>query len=171
MTLPVSQLPAEDPVFDLPMNVPKEVKRWLGLPLGGSYLQYLQGQEQRTTQTAQRLLRITKTAQVASIGITPFPLPVLSAGLYRVSAWLRVTIADGVTSSILASIHSTDGAIACLEAMPAYAGNAVNRPQSRVFVVRVDGATALSYSTTYVSGGGGPAMTYDLELIVEAMGG
>lgn len=171
MSSPVSQIPATDPLFDLPRAIPAELKRWLSLPMGWSYIQYLEGQEQRTQQTAQRLIRTTVPARSTSIGTTPFTLPALAAGLYRVTFYFRITVADGVSSSLLVTISSTDGAIACLQASTAYAGNATNRPQSGSFLVRCDGATPLNYATTYVSGGGGPAMQYSSEFVVEATGG
>lgn len=171
MSVPVSQIPATDPVFDLPLSVPASLKRWLSLRLGWSYIQYLQGQEERTQQTPQRLIRTTVVARSTSIGTTPFTLPALSAGLYRVTFYFRITVADGVSSSLLVTISSTDGAIACAQLSTAYTGNATNRPQSGSFLVRCDSATPLSYASTYASGGGGPAMQYESEFIVEAMGG
>lgn len=92
-----------------------------------------------------------------------------NAGLYRVSWWTRVVVAAGVASSLTVNIHATDGGIAVTQSGAALTGNATDACEGQSVTVRCDGASALSYSTTYASNPAN-AMNYDLEIVVEAIG-
>lgn len=163
--------PLTDPLITAPRNAPQWFKEALAGGPSWTWAQFFLGQNVVQQQTPQRISLIHLTAQSASIGITNIPLPALPSGLYRLSTYVRVTTADGVSSSILTTIHSTDGSVPCSQSTPAYAGNDVSKPQSATFNVWVDATTPISYETTYVSGGGGPAMVYTLIITLEAIGG
>ena len=105
------------------------------------------------------------TLQTASIVSTEIPSSVLSIGVYRVSYYVRVTAPASVSSSIIVSFQWTDYGIACSKDFAAVSGNVVTAVGSDSFLIAVDGATKVSYSTTYASSGIG--MTYKLEIILE----
>lgn len=127
---------------------------------------WFKGITDRVQTAAYAVLTKSLTGQTASIALTA--LVPQAAGLYRVSYWFRVTTAAGVASSLIVTIHSTEGTVACTQASAAYAGNAVNAPQAGSVLVKCDAGTPLSYSTTYVSNPAA-AMTYDLELLAESL--
>jgi hypothetical protein len=109
---------------------------------------------------------VALTAQTATIGTTPIPSGTLSEGYYRVSVYLRVTTAAAVSGSVQVTIHHTSGGVACTEVGTLLNANATNVPQSDVFLVKVDGATPVSYSVSYASNPGA-ALAYELTVILE----
>lgn len=117
----------------------------------------------------QAVQTVRVTGQSASIPTTPFSTGSLAAGVYKVSVYLRVTQAATTSSSILATIGFTDGAVACVQATAALTGNTVSTNGSQVFMVRIDGASPVTYATTYASVGGTP-MLYNLDLVFERVG-
>jgi hypothetical protein len=111
---------------------------------------------------------VTLTAQSASIGTTPIPLPSLATGTYRVTTYARITTADAVSSSLTITITWTDGAIACSLSGAAMTGNTTSTVQSNTALVQIDAATPISYSVTYASNTPA-AMKYKLIVLVEAV--
>lgn len=167
LTLQAPEPPLTDPFFDLPKSAPDQLKS----PPGWTWAQFFLSLVGFSARSPQRIATISETGKTASIGTTNIPLPALPSGLYRLSIYVRVTVADGVGSSILTTIGSTDGGVPCTQATAAYVGNNVGQPQSATILVQADAATPISYATTYVSGGGGPAMAYDLSVVIESIGG
>ena len=111
---------------------------------------------------------VRKTAQMASIGVTPLPLATIPPGLYRVSYRCRVTTPAGVSSSLSVTITWTEGAVVQTETSAALTGNATTTHGVGTVVLRSDANTPISYSTTYASNPGA-AMVYDLDLVIEAL--
>ena len=137
--------------------------------LGEVWQRWILGFSTRVNQTpAQFPISVDLSAQAASIGSTPIPLPALTTGLYRVNLYVRVTTAGTVSSSISTTIGFTDDGVACAQSTTAYTGNVTTAPQSAVFVVSLDQGTPLTYSTTYASVGA-TSMEYKLTLTVEAL--
>lgn len=136
--------------------------------LGDVWQRWFLGFTQRVNQTAQQFPNpVALTGQTASIGTTPLPLPSLPDGLVRINIYFRVTTAASVSSSLIVNVIFTDDGIACTRSTTAYTGNAVNAPQSAVFIISADGGTPISVSTTYISVG--TAMAYKLDISTEAM--
>lgn len=110
---------------------------------------------------------LTLTAQAASIVSTSIPLPALTNGTYRVGAYLRVTTADGVSSSIQLTLGWTQGSQALTKAFSALTGDTVTTVDSvSLPFIQIDQGSALTYATTYASNTPGK-MKYTLILAVE----
>ena len=111
---------------------------------------------------------VALSAQAASIGVTAIPTTSLAAGLYRIAYYTRITTASGATSSLTVTIHWTDGGIACSLSSAALTANTTSTVGTGTALVNIDGASPVSYSTTYASTGV-PVMSYALYLTLEAM--
>ena len=112
---------------------------------------------------------VTGTPVGASISTTPLLADTGSAGLFRVSWFLRVTQAATTSSSVAVSLTFTDG-VAVTITGAAVTGNTTTTIQQQTVLVRCDAGTALSYSTTY-SSVGATAMQYALSVTVERVNG
>lgn len=110
---------------------------------------------------------VTLTAQTASISTTPIvPAGTLASGLYRISWYQRVTTAAAMSSSLTTTISWTDGGASQAFSGAAMTGNTTSTNQSGEILVNVDGATAVSYATTYASNAAAQ-MVYKLSIVVE----
>lgn len=110
---------------------------------------------------------VNLTAQNASIATTSL-VASANAGVYRVSYYLRVTTAAGVSSSIQVIFTSTDGTVTITQSNAAATGNTTATVQSGSFILRADAASPISYETIY---GSVPAaaMEYSLDIYLEAL--
>lgn len=106
------------------------------------------------------------TGQVASIGATALPLGLLSAGIYRISIYGRVTTAAGVNSSLTLTVGFTEGGVPVTISGAANVSNSINSAQGFVFQVPIDRSTAITYATTYASAGA-PVMAYEIQVLAE----
>ena len=118
------------------------------------------GQTPQAVETA-----TTTTPQSASIAATP-ALVTQTGGLYRVSYYLRITKAAGVSSSVTVTIGWTESGIPLTLSGAALTTNTVTSVQSNTWLVRADGATSITYATTYVSNPAADAQ-YRLDVVVE----
>jgi hypothetical protein len=130
---------------------------------------WLLEQQQGVNNSPTRFGGVSLTLQGASVPSTPIPMPALSAGLYRVSVYARITRAGSVSSSLIVTIGHTDGAVSCTQSTPALITNTTASFVGATFVVRSDASVALTYATTYADGGGALSMQYALSIVVEAM--
>lgn len=112
---------------------------------------------------------VTLTAQSASIGVTPIPSDPLAPGLYSVTYYARITTAAVTSSSLTVTLFWTDGGVSCTHAFTALTGNTVSTTGSDSYLLRIDQATPISYSTTYASNGAGE-MVYSLDLVLLGQG-
>lgn len=112
--------------------------------------------------------KINLSTQNAAIGTTNIPLPSLSAGNYQVSTYARITTTDGVSSSLTVKIAWTEGAIPLSFSGVAMTGDTTSTVQSNVYMLAVDGATPIAYSTTYASNTANK-MKYELRVIVQGL--
>jgi len=104
--------------------------------------------------------------QSASISSTPLPVGNISAGWYRVSVFLRVTTADGVSSSVTPFVQYPNDAITCTDTGAALASDNVAQPKGYMFFVQTDAPGPISFGTTYVSNTPG-AMKYKASVVIE----
>lgn len=111
---------------------------------------------------------VTLSAQNASIGTTPIPLPSLPTGTYRLTYYARITTAGTVSSSLTVNFFWTESGQAMSAAGAAITGNTVTTFGSQSIMILSDAASALSYSTTYASNAAGE-MKYRLTIKVEAL--
>lgn len=112
------------------------------------------------------LKALSLTNQNDAIGSTPIPLPALASGTYRLTYYLKVTTADGVSSSVTLTLGWTDGGNACSVSGAALTGDALTSAQSGSVMIQLDQATALTYSTAYASNTPNK-MKYKLLIVVE----
>ena len=92
-----------------------------------------------------------------------------SAGVFRVSWFLRITQAATTSSSVAVTVAFTDG-VSLTVSGAAVTGNTTSTFQQQSVVVRCDANSSLSYSTTYSSVGATP-MQYALSVVVERVNG
>lgn len=78
-------------------------------------------------------------------------VPVAAAGTYRISIYARVLTPASVNSSLIPTVTTTDGGIACAQSGDALVSNATNAPKSWHFIVKADPSTPISYAFAYVS--------------------
>ena len=108
------------------------------------------------------------TGQTATISTTPIIAAALSAGLYRVTWYARITTAattGAATSSLTMTVYWTDG-VSCSYTGAAMTGNTTATTQSDTQMIRVDSATPVSYSAAYASDTAAE-MTFSLALVLE----
>jgi hypothetical protein len=120
----------------------------------------------RLNRTVDRRQIVALTGQTASIVATDVPLPTLTAGLYRVTYYARVTRAATTSSELTVSLRWTDGGVTITRAGTLLNGNTTGTYETGSALVRIDNATTLRYLTTYASVGA-TAMAYALYLVVE----
>jgi hypothetical protein len=115
---------------------------------------------------APRLLTKTVSAQQASITPTVLPTAALSAGLYRVSVYARITQAATTSSSLTVTIGWTDS-VPQSKSFPALTGNTTTTVLTDPpLLIRIDGNSPILYSATYASVGATP-MQYRLDVVLE----
>ena len=112
---------------------------------------------------------VTGTPTGASIGTTTLLADTGSAGVFRVSWFLRTTQAATTSSSVAVTVGFTDG-VALTISGTAVTGNTTTTIQQQSVTVRCDAASAITYSTTYSSVGATP-MQYALSVVVERVNG
>lgn len=115
-----------------------------------------------TQASAVRLNQVTRTGMTASIAATDFSGGDLSAGLYLVQYYAEITVAAGTSSSLTVTFDWTHRSIS----KSVNGAAIVNGTNSTVqtgppHLIRIDSASPVRYSTTYVSVGA-PAMEYAL---------
>jgi hypothetical protein len=106
--------------------------------------------------------------QAAAIPTTPWPLPPLTRGLYRVSAYGRVATAGSTSSSITVTIGWTERGVALTTSSPALTTNSLTATLLWSVPILIDGNTPITYAVDYKSTGG-TQMRYDLGLAIESV--
>lgn len=142
------------------------VKSQMGQP-SRSFLTYMRDVRADLDASPASFEPVSLTGQNASIGTTAIPTDGdLSAGLYRVTVYQRVTTIAVTSSSLTTAISWTDGAVACAFSGTALTGNTTATVGSFSFLLRTDAASPISYATTYASNGAGE-MRYRLSIVLE----
>lgn len=157
--------------FNRPALNPQEplielAKEQVGKP-SKSFLIYMRDQRADLESAPSAFEPVALTSQGASIVTTALPTDGdLSAGLYRVTWYQRITTVAGVSSSLTVAFGWTDGTVAQSHAGAAMTGNTTATWQSGTFLLRTDAASPITYATTYVSNAAG-VMRYALYLTLE----
>lgn len=86
-----------------------------------------------------------------AIALTPLPLGSLSASLYRVSVFIRITTPDGVSSSVAPVVSFPSDGVTCSITGSALASDAIDEPGTWSFFINVDSPGPISLGTTYAS--------------------
>lgn len=123
----------------------------------------------RVQNTSNIFAIVSVTGQSASIGATAINPDTLAAGLYRVTFYARVTTPASVSSSLSVSFGWTENGVSCSASSAPATGNTTSTADSNTILVRSDGSTLLTFSTTYASVGGTP-MQYRLDVVAERIG-
>lgn len=108
-------------------------------------------------------------AQEASIGATDLADGTLGAGFYRLSYYARVTRAATTSSSLTVTLQWTDSGVGMSQSGAAVTGNLTTSGQTGTVLIYSDGASPITYSTTYASVGA-TTMTYRLGVVLEYVG-
>lgn len=121
------------------------------------------------TSTVKTVSPLVLTGQNASISTTAIPTDALASGLYRLTYYARITGPAGVSSSLTPTFAWTDGSASCTVSGAAITGNTISSTGTGTYLVQIDQATPISYSTTYASNPAA-AMTYALAIVLETVG-
>lgn len=130
--------------------------------------QYFGNQRNDLNTKPSRKAQLNLTALAASLGLTPLAIGEVSQGLWRVSYTARATQAASVSSSLEVTVSWIDRGVTITKTSAALIANDVAEPQFGTLIVRVDGNTPISVSTTYASAGGTP-MIYQLDVVAEEL--
>lgn len=118
-----------------------------------------------------RNAHVTLQSRTASIATTALPLLTVAPGIWRISIMARIRVPSGGTSSLIVTIFWTCRTVAQNEPTTALTGNTTTTrtdPSEATLNIRSDADQPISYSTTYASTGS-PAMSYDVDLVAEAV--
>ncbi len=110
---------------------------------------------------------IALTGQNTSLSTTAVTSETITAGLYRVTYYARITSADLVSSSLTVSLAWDDGIVSCTHNFTAITGNTISTTGSESYMVRID-TPPITFTTVYASNTPG-AMQYALSLVIEAV--
>jgi hypothetical protein len=119
---------------------------------------------------SQRMAVVTLAAQSATIGATALLPDTGSAGLFRVSWFLRVTQAATTSSSVAVTIGFTEGSVALTTSGAALTGNTTTTFQQGTLMLACDANSSITYAASY-SSVGATSMQYGLAVIVERVNG
>lgn len=111
---------------------------------------------------------VVQATTVAASVTTQVAYTTLAAGWYRLSYYLRKTVADGVSSSLTLTWGWTDHGASLSEAQSALTTDTTAAQQSGTKLLYADGSSGLTFAISYASNT--PAkMTYDYGVVVEQM--
>ena len=121
--------------------------------------------------SAQNLPGVNTTGLTANVAATTL-LAVTTAGMYRVSGYIILTVAGSISStlpSIVITWNDKDSTVAqTITLTPTNAGNTTATYQQATCIIDAQATTNIQYSTTgYASNAAG--MTYALHLRIEAV--
>lgn len=116
----------------------------------------------------QRLATVNLSGQGAAILSTPIATGTLQATVMRVTYYLRITRAATVSSSLQIVLSWLDGTVACTFTGAAITANVTSATQTGTVTMRIDPASAVTYSTNYASAGA-TTMQYSIWVVAESM--
>lgn len=158
---------AAAPVYDA-VVMPEKRQNFPKLIIGPTWGRWLNELRREVGSAARQQATTVLTAQAASIASTSLGIGTLSAGLWRVSYYARITQAAGTSSSLTVTLGWIDGGISLTSAGAAITGNTTSTTQSGTITVRVDNAGPITFSTTYASVGA-PSMSYRISIVAEEL--
>ena len=167
-----ASLPTQDPIAvadlsEVPLNDPRQAlaKRLPKLRLGEKYIRWLSGLRQEVDTRPKRHVHARVATSSASIATTPLDIPTVYEGVWLICLQVRVTTPGSVSGEILVTISWTQNGVGQSESTANLTGNLTSTREGRIVVVRADGATPISYATTYLDGGGATPMAYELDIV------
>ena len=148
-------LPRSSPVVDEDGLITFEWDTWLDRTLAV-----------RLSNTPHQIVAKRLTEQAAAIGTTPLGIGTTAEGLFRVSYIIRQTVV-ATTASLQVTIGWTRGLQSMTEVGAALTSNLLTTHETRTYLIRRDGASAITYAVAY-SSTGTPAQ-YEIDVIVEQL--
>ena len=130
---------------------------------------WLLEQQQRVDDSPEQLGTVSLSAQSADIAATPVPMGDLTAGLYRLSYYVRVTRAGSVSGEIQIQIGWTDAGVALTSAGTNLTGNTTSTFEQRTLFLAVAANASITYEAIYTDGGGANPMQFKLEIVCEKL--
>lgn len=119
--------------------------------LSGDWTRWIQPFWSRVAAAIQSVGRtVSVTDQSAAIATTTL-YTVTQAGTYRVSWYLRVTVADGVSSSAQLTLTWREGSHTSTKTFTALTGDTTSTYDAAVWPFYADSGTTVSYAVAYAS--------------------
>ena len=165
MTQVFASLPLTDPIGRPPRE--RYIKTRESDPLTGMltnpWIEYFSGQAVNDANRPIRINSISLTGQAASIGATDISTGLISAGMYHVTAYFRITQAATVSSSLDVTYAWTESGVAVQTTSPSLVTNTITSIASYPFDFIADASSPITFATTYASVGGTP-MQYRIDV-------
>ena len=136
------------------------------LVIGDTWRRWFSGLTFQLNTKVERVASVARSAVGAAIATTAFPIGSVTPGLWAVYANLRVSRAGSVSGEVRLTITHTASGVTQTEQGTLLNGNLTTTREGRLFLVRPDNATGISYATSYSDGGGAVSMQYTLDLVV-----
>jgi hypothetical protein len=124
-----------------------------------------------TVQQAQPVVTtpvVSLMGKSASVALAAFNTGTLAIGNYRLSYYITVATAAGVSSSLTVTASWTDHSVAQTRTSAAMTGNTTATNQSEIWPIHIDAASPVSYTLTYASNPAS-AMVYNAYIILETV--
>lgn len=116
------------------------------------WIDYYSSQTQLMESFPSRVFSVQLTGQKTSLGATDMTDGTLSAGLYRLSFYARITTAAAISSSLTVAFDWQDGGLTQTYTNVAVTGNTTTTFQGNpTLTFRIDSQSPVRYSTTYAS--------------------
>ena len=147
-----------------------EIKDELGktrYPLAQEAINWLLALTNSVNATPQQVgVFIDRTGENDAIAATDFDGGSLVTGLYQLSIWSRVEVADGASSSVQATITYTSGGVVQTFVGTNVNGDTTTSKSQQIVPLWIDEGTAVTYQTSYASGTPN-AMEYHLAIALQ----
>ena len=134
--------------------------------IGDRWRRWLSGLTTQLNTKVERVASVARSSLGAAIATTALPIGSVTPGLWAIYANLRVSRAGSVSGEVQLTIKHTASGVTQTEAGTNLTGNATTTREGKLFLVRPDNATVISYSTTYADGGGAVSLQYQLDMVV-----
>lgn len=151
-----SPIPRDTPVLDENGLITLPWDNWLTTEV-----------QTRLDNSPHRIVTKTLVDQGAAIGTTSLPVPVASAGLFRVSYIIRQTRVATGNASLQVTLGWTRGT-GQTDAGAALTTNLLTTHESRSLLIRRDVSTAITFAVAYSSAGATSA-EFEIDLVIEAL--
>lgn len=133
--------------------------------IGDRWRRWLSGLTTQVNAKPTREASVRLTTQGAAIATTSIPIGSVTPGVWAIYTTLRVTRAGSVSSAVRLTISWDEGSVTQTEQGTNLNGNLTTTREGKLFIVRPDNATVISYATTYADGGGATSMQFSLDIV------
>ena len=141
------------------------------LVIGDRWRRWLSGLTVAVDTRPERKAVVKLTAQGAAIATTALPIGSVGPGLWGIYTHLRVSRAGSVSLTVQLTISWTDeDGNAQSEAGTSLSGNLLTTRDGRLFLLRPQNATVISYAVSYADGGGAVNGLFALDLVAVQLG-